>query len=143
MSDRISQWLLHFAGPDFLENFTPPPDPEYPNENLRQWLERSVQEDSLVDDDLLRAGELHWKYLKKLSKEGHPAGEKFVDFTTDEYFDEFVTQQGMSPEFVRRVISGPIAIFSTRSLGKPRAKPSTSDTGTATSEEPQNKSRGK
>jgi hypothetical protein len=112
LSDRISKWLLRFADPEFLENFMPPPEPEHPNENLRQRLERIVREYSPVESEHLRARELYWKYLKKLSQEGHPSGKKFVDFATDEYFDEFITQQGMSPQFVKQVISGPITIFS-------------------------------
>jgi hypothetical protein len=38
------------------------------------------------------------EYLMKLSQEGHPSGEKFVDRATDEYYREFLKQAGVSPD---------------------------------------------
>jgi hypothetical protein len=52
------------------------------------------------------------RYLKKLSQEGHPSGEKFINLANDEYYREFLKQEGVSSDEVPGL--GPVSFIPMR-----------------------------
>jgi hypothetical protein len=62
-----------------------------------------------------------WKYLKKLSREGHPSGEEFVALSTDEQFREFSSQEDGPPDEASEL--EPMSIFSEPPVTASKSQP--------------------